>query len=398
MTRKALFPVSLLYGVLAVAVAGAVGCGGKDSPTTPSTVCTYTIAPATSSFAPDGGSGSVTVNAPASCTWSATASASWLTISGGSSGTGQGSVAYAVAANASTDARTATLTIAGQTHTVSQQGKPPTACSYAISPTLVDVGIEETRGTFTVTAPGDCSWTAASNAAWLTVTGGSPGSGNGPVSYQVAANAATTTRVGLITVADKTFTVRQGSVALQCEYSVAPVDFSPCMPASSVTAMVTAPAGCTWTVTPNASWLTIPSGSSGSGSGAITISFTDNYDAPRDGIVMVRWPTPTAGQNIRIAQAGCTYAVSQSSFPFAAAGGTGTFNVIQQSVPNTCGGATQDRCLWSAVSDVPWITISGSMPRAGDDRVAFTVAVNATGAARVGRITVRDKVVVINQQ
>jgi hypothetical protein len=112
---------------------------------------------------------------------------------------------------------------------------------------------------------------------------------------------------------------------------------------------------------------------------------------------MVRWPTPTAGQNIRIAQAGCTYAVSQSSFAFAAAGGTAAFNVIQQSVPSTCGGATQDRCLWSAISDVPWITVTGSMPRAGDDRVTFTVAVNATGAARSGRITVRGTIVTINQ-
>ena len=393
MILKHLLPVSLLLA----ASAGAVGCGGEGSPTTPSPVCTYTIAPATNSIASAGGSGSVTVAAPASCTWSATASASWLTISSGSSGSGPGSVTYAVAANAATDARTPTLTVAGQTHTVSQQGKPAVLCNYDISPALVDVGTEETRGTFAVTAPGDCSWTAASNAPWLTVTGGSPGIGNGTIAFLAAANSATTTRVGMIAVGDKTFTVRQGSVAVQCEYSVTPVDFSPCMPASTVIATVTAPAGCTWTVTPNASWLTIPSGSSGSGSATININFTDNYDAPREGLVMVRWPTPTAGQNIRIGQAGCTYAVSQSSFPFAASGGTGAFNVIQQSVPNTCGGATQDRCIWSAVADVPWITISGSMPRAGDDRVTFTVAANATGAPRVGRITVRDKVVVINQ-
>jgi hypothetical protein len=52
--------------------------------------------------------------------------------------------------------------------------------------------------------------------------------------------------------------------------------------------------------------------------------------------------------------------------------------------------------MWSAVSDVPWITITGSMPRSGDNPVTFTVAPN-TGAARTGRITVRDKVVVITQ-
>jgi hypothetical protein len=395
MTGRYLAPVSYVVAGLAAVVAGTVACGGDDSPLSPSAVCTYTLAPDAAAFSPDGGTGTVTVTAPASCAWSATASASWVTIASGSSGSGPGSVAYTVAANGATDSRTATVTIAGQTHTVSQQGKSP-VCSYELSPTLVDVGIGETSGTFAVSAPEGCSWTASSNASWLSVTGGSPGAGSGTVSFQVAANATTSTRVGQITVADKTFTVRQ-DVPVQCEYSVAPVDFDPCMPARSVTAMVTAPAGCTWTATPNASWLSVPSGSSGSGSGIVTIAFTDNYDAPRNGIVMVRWPTPTAGQNIRIAQAGCTYAVTRNSFPFAAAGGTGTFDVLQQSLPNTCGGATQDRCIWSAVSDVPWITIAGSMPRSGDNRVTFTVAANTTGAPRVGRITVRDQVIVVNQ-
>jgi hypothetical protein len=288
------------------------------------------------------------------------------------------------------------VTIGGQTHTVVQQGKAATACSYELSPASADVGAEESRGSFTVTAPRECTWTASSNAGWLIVTAGA-GSGDGTVSYTAARNTEATGRSAAIVVADKTFAVRQGGDIGVCQYSVAPVAFDPCMPASSVTAMVSAPAGCSWTAAPSVPWLTVPNGSSGSGTGAITIAFSENYDAPRDGIVMVRWPTPTAGQNIRIAQAGCLYAVSRDSFTVAAAGGTGTFDVLQQSLPNTCGGATQDRCIWSAVSDVPWITVSGGMPRSGDNPVAFTVAANATGAARVGRITVRDKVVVVTQ-
>lgn len=127
------------------------------------------------------------------------------------------------------------------------------------------------------------------------------------------------------------------------------------------------------------------------------MSFSDNYDAPRAGTVMVRWPTPTAGQNIQVAQAGCFYAVSPNAFDFAAGGGTGSFDVFQQSDPIVCGGATQDRCIWTALSDVPWITVTSSMPRAGDNPVAFTVAPNTTSAPRVGRILVRNQVVVITQ-
>ena len=138
--------------------------------------------------------------------------------------------------------------------------------------------------------------------------------------------------------------------------------------------MVTTQATCSWTVTANTSWLGIPSGGSGTGAGAITITYSDNYDAPREGVVMVRWPTPTAGQNIRVTQAGCRYAVTRDTFTIVAAGGAGTFDVIQQSDPTTCGGATQDRCVWTAVSDAPWVTVTSSMPRSGDNPVAFTVA------------------------
>ena len=112
---------------------------------------------------------------------------------------------------------------------------------------------------------------------------------------------------------------------------------------------------------------------------------------------MVRWPTATAGQNTQVSQAGCNYAVSTSSISLAAVGGTGQFNVIQASDPITCGGPLQDACRWTAQADVPWITITTSMPQAGDNPVGFTVAANPGTSPRTGRITVRDKVVQITQ-
>jgi hypothetical protein len=302
-----------------------------------------------------------------------------------------------VATNPAIEARNGIVNVAGQVHAVAQQGRPATVCSYELSPGGADFGKDASAGTFSVSAPGECAWTATSGAAWLVVTSGAQGSGSGSVSYAVARNPEVIDRTTTITVANKAFTVRQSGDVAVCQYSVTPVEFSPCMPGGSVAATVTTQGSCPWTVEPNAPWLTISSGSSGSGSGTIAIAFSENYDAPRDGIVMVRWPTPTAGQNIRVAQAGCLYAVSRTSFAFASGGGAGTFDVIQQSQPNTCGGPLQDRCVWTAGSDVPWITVTSSMPRAGDNPVAFTVAGNTGPASRVGRITVRDKVVVITQ-
>jgi len=383
--------------VLAGMCIASLSCSSDGSPTQPTPVCTYSIAPAELGFAADGGTGNVSVTVGGGCTWSASSSGTWVTITTGGSGSGNGAVVYSVSSNAATDSRTAMVTIGGQRHTVTQQGRAATVCRYELSPASAEFGKDEARGSFAVTAAADCQWTATSSAGWLAVTSGGQGAGNGEVAYTVARNREVIDRTATITVADKTFTVRQLGDAGGCQYSVAPVDFGPCMPAGTAVATLTTQTGCSWTVASNVPWLTVPSGTSGTGSAVITLAFSENYDAPRDGIAMVRWPTPTAGQNIRVAQAGCLYAVSRNSFAFTSSASSGTFDVIQQSQPNTCGGATQDRCVWSAVSDVPWIVVTGSMPRSGDNPVAFTVAANDTTASRVGRITVRDKVVVITQ-
>src|SRR5262249_831421 len=66
----------------------------------------------------------VTSSAP-SCPWTAVSNTTWITITGGASGSGTGSVGYLVAANTSDTPRTGTLTIAGATYTVTQNGILP---------------------------------------------------------------------------------------------------------------------------------------------------------------------------------------------------------------------------------------------------------------------------------
>jgi hypothetical protein len=91
--------------------------------------CSYSVSPTSQSFAAGGGAGSVGVTAGAGCNWTATSNSSFLTITSGASGSGPGSVGYAVAANTTASARTGTLTVAGQTFTVTQAagGGCPTA-------------------------------------------------------------------------------------------------------------------------------------------------------------------------------------------------------------------------------------------------------------------------------
>jgi hypothetical protein len=388
----------ILCALVALVYGAAARCASEsNSPIEPTPPCSVAISPASRSFGSDGGSGNVTVTAPQGCAWTAVAANNWITVTSGSSGSGPGAVAYAVAANGGSDARSSTLSIGGQTHTVAQDAREPATCSYQIAPDSAVYTKDAASGTFAVTATASCPWTAVSNAPWLTVVTGAQGAGNGAVGYAVARNLDPSERAGAIVAGGRSFAVRQTGDAGLCAYVVTPVAFQPCMPRGTVNATLTTQTSCPWTVTSDSAWLGVSSSASGAGSAAISLTYSDNYDAPREGTVMVRWPTPTAGQNIHVSQAGCVYAVSRTQISMAATGGTAAFDVIQESVPNTCGGATQDRCVWTAQADVPWITIAGSMPRSGDNPVSFTVAANDGASPRVGRIAVRDKVVVVTQ-
>jgi hypothetical protein len=370
---------------------------GQKSPVEPSPVCSVAISPASQDFGADGGTGSVAITAPAGCAWTPAADRAWISLASTGAATGSGAVTYAVAANPSEETRSGTVTIAGQSHAVLQRGRPPIVCRPELSATSAAYGKDAATGSFDVVVAAGCDWTAVSSAPWLVVTGGTPGSGPGAVSYAVDRNLAPDARTATIVVADRIYTVAQSGDTGVCEYSVSPVQLNLCMPAGTVSATITTGTACSWTATPDASWVSVSGGTSGKGSGVIQLSVPDNYDAPRSARILVRWPTPTAGQNIRLDQAGCRYAVSRAELLFGADGGPGSFDVIQQSDPTSCGGPTQDRCIWSAVATVGWITVSGAMPRAGDNPVAFSVGPNPGTSSRTGTIAVRDKVVTITQ-
>jgi hypothetical protein len=82
--------------------------------------CTFTVSPTIISAGPAAGTATVTVTAGGGCAWTAMTNDAFITVTSGASGTDNGSVAIAIAANSSGAARTGRLTIAGQTVTVSQ--------------------------------------------------------------------------------------------------------------------------------------------------------------------------------------------------------------------------------------------------------------------------------------
>jgi hypothetical protein len=82
--------------------------------------CEFAISPSSKSFAASGGSGTVAVATAGGCGWIATSNVNWITVNSGSSGIGNGTVSYSVAANTGPE-RTGTMLIAGKVFTVKQK-------------------------------------------------------------------------------------------------------------------------------------------------------------------------------------------------------------------------------------------------------------------------------------
>jgi hypothetical protein len=90
-----------------------------------STTCTYSLSSYSVSVPSTSGDGSVNVIASASsgCSnWSAVSTASWLHVTSGSSGTGSSTVNYSYDVNPGSSSRPGTITIAGNTFKVTQEG------------------------------------------------------------------------------------------------------------------------------------------------------------------------------------------------------------------------------------------------------------------------------------
>ncbi len=167
-------------------------------------------------------------------------------------------------------------------------------CTYSIAPTNAPYGASGGSGTVNVTSGAGCNWTATSNAGWINVTSGGSGSGIGTVNYSVGANAGAA-RSGTMTIAGRTFTVNQDAA---CSPTLAPPNqtFSAGGGADSVS--VNIGAGCNWTATSNADWISITGGNNGTGSGTVNYSVTANADVARVGTISI------GTQSFTIAQAG----------------------------------------------------------------------------------------------
>jgi Putative binding domain, N-terminal/Viral BACON domain len=358
--------------------------------------CRYVVTPASSSVAVGGGSTSVHVDTHSGCAWSAASQSDWIQVTAGGTGSGAGNVSVSVAANSGTGSRTGSVTVAGQSVTFVQAGSdgqpPPTpspapgptpspTCAYSISTTTADVGAGASIGSFGLVASAStCAWTVTSNAAWITITSASIGTGNTTVAWAVAPNTGPA-RSGTITIAGQTFTISQ---AAPCAYIINPSSQSFPAVGGPGTIAVGTTGGCTWTATTTDQWITLGNNVSGTGAGSVSFTIASNSGAARTGTVVV------AGQTFTVTQAAappaCAYVVVLSKTTFTGDGGSGTINVT-----------TGSTCQWTATSNDGWISIAQPGSGTGTGTVAFTVA-KFNGNSRTGAILVAGQSFSVTQQ
>jgi hypothetical protein len=142
---------------------------------------TLTVTPTTIAGAQAGGHQDVNVSAqPADASWTASTATPWLTVSP-AGGIGEAIVTVTWEANANAEPRTGSVTIGGETVTVTQAGCGPTT-----DVTNVVVPASGGIGSLTVVTGVTCAWTAASSQSWITIAPAS-GTGAATMTYQIAA-------------------------------------------------------------------------------------------------------------------------------------------------------------------------------------------------------------------
>ena len=216
-----------------------------------------------------------------------------------------GSTASTLTLNASTQAAagstavTITASGGGVTRTAPVTVVIP-ACTYSINPTSASPGSSAGTYSVQVTAGTGCSWTAVSTVSWITVTSGASGSGNGTVNYSLAANTATTTRSGAITIAGISLGVTQAAAAPPFSLNMSSANIGAGASTGSV-AVSAVSSTASWTAVSNVSWITITSGASGTGSKSVGYSVAAN--------------TTTASRTGTMTIAGLTFSVIQPAAP-----------------------------------------------------------------------------------
>jgi len=265
--------------------------------TQPGTAPSFGVSVASWSATAAGGSTSVTVTSTTvDAAWTASSSAAWLAVAP-TTGTGGSSVTLTAAATTSASSRTAVVTIAGQTVTVTQAAGTPT---FTVSPSAPSIPAAGGNQALTVTSSlSDAPWSATSTASWLTVSPPSR-TGTDTVTLTAAATTSTASRTATVTIAGQTVAVTQA--AGENIFTVTPntLVLSGAGGAAPVTLSATT-TDAPWSASSSAPWLSVAP-ASGTGEATVTLTASPQaFGAPARGATVT-----IAGQTVAVQQQATT--------------------------------------------------------------------------------------------
>ena len=374
----ALIPALILSACGSTSTTSITGPGGPK--------CTVSLT-SPAAISGSGGSAAVAVTTQPECEWTATAQAGWISDLTPTQGQGNGEVQFQAASNPNGTARNGTITVNGQQATVQQS---PAPCQFTAAANASSFPGAGGTGTVALSGPAGCAWTAASNVSWITP---SPlaGTGSGTLAFTVAANSGTA-RSGVITVAEVAVTINQGAASAPtptptpsptpapapCTVTLQPVSTSIAATGGSGSFAVTASAGCQWTATKQATWITL-STTGGAGNGSVGFTVAANSGAARSATVTV---------------GGATFTINQSAPACAPSINPTSITVGDEDIEGLTVVTAASGCSWTATSNAGWLQITNGSSGSGNGTVTYRVT---HGSNRSGTLTIAGQTFTVTQ-
>src|SRR5262249_16896755 len=132
----------------------------------------------------------------------------------------------------------------------------------------------------------------------------------------------------------------------------------------------------------NVPWITIPSGSSGSGNGTVTYNVAPiDSTTPRSGTLII------AGVTFTVNQEGAVFSLAPPSASVPAAGGA--FSVIVNSTSPAAPG--------TAATNAVFLHITGGPSGIGNGTVSYSADANAGPTQRTGTLTIAGQIFTVTQ-
>lgn len=254
--------------------------------------------------------------------------------------------------------------------------------------------------------------TTGGETAWITITSGSNGTGNGTVNYSVAANPATSQRTGTITVNGQIHTVTQAGTGGGCSSTsinvgqtrTGSLTSSDCVVSGTsrhydvysftgaagqqISASMDSAAFDTYLYLTNAAGQVLAEdNNSGPGTNSRIVGSSGFFTLPASGTYFL-WASSAANNltgSYSVSLSQCNFSISSSGNTVGPGSGGGSFQMD-----------TSSGCSWSAVSDSPsWLTTSSS--GTGDGSVSYSRTANNSTSPRTGKITVGGQVYTVTQ-